>query len=173
MKFESYAFDLTSLMPQASAPTFKPSERTIGELLNPPADDEYYKRYADRFHAEIHDRFAVALYPLAFGMIVFVFLGEARTTRQSRHTGVLGALFGCVLVRVAGFGASNMAVADPNLVFAIYLVPLGVILIGARLALADTRPVWMRVVGRAVHGIVAAVETAAERLTARLANGRT
>ncbi|MEI2387816.1 LPS export ABC transporter permease LptF [Breoghania sp. JC706] len=173
VKFESYAFDLTSLMPQASAPTFKPSERTIGELLNPPADDEYYKRYTDRFKAEIHDRFAVALYPLAFGMIVFVFLGEARTTRQSRHTGVLGALFGCVLVRVAGFGASNMAVTDPNLVFAIYLVPLAVILISARLALADTRPVWMRVVGRGVHGIVAAVETAAERLTARLANGRT
>ncbi|MDJ0930829.1 LPS export ABC transporter permease LptF [Breoghania sp.] len=173
VKFESYAFDLTSLMPQASAPTFKPSERTIGELLNPPAGDEYYKRYADRFRAEIHDRFAVPLYPLAFGLIVFVFLGQARTTRQSRHTGVLGALFGCVFARVAGFGATNMAVSDPDLIFVVYALPLAIIAIAGRLSLADKTPVWIRIIGHAMHVIVGAVETSAERLTARFANGRT
>ncbi|WP_321340503.1 LptF/LptG family permease [Breoghania sp.] len=171
VKFESYAFDLTSLMPHASTPVFKPSERTFLELLNPAPDDEYYKRYADRFHAEIHDRLAIALYPLAFGFIVFAFLGEARTTRQSRHTGVLGALFGCIFARVAGFGATNMVVANASLIFTVYFVPLAIIFLASRVSLADSKPVWMRFVGRLAQSIVGTIENAAERVTARFANG--
>lgn len=172
VKFESYGFDLTSLMPQSSSPTFKPSERTIGELLSPPPDDEYYAKNVERFTAEIHDRFAVALYPLAFGLVVFAFLGEARTTRQSRHTGVLGALFGCVLARVAGFGATNLAVTDPDMILAIYAMPLAIMAVAGRLSLADTRPAWMRGIGRVVHAAVDAVERTFERITARFANGQ-
>ena len=165
VRFQSYAFDLTSLMPQTSTPVFKPSERTIDELLFPDPNDDYYSRNSERFSVELHDRIAQPFYPIAFGLIVFAFIGAARTTRQSRNIGVLGALVACIAMRVAGFGTTTLAVGSPVYLAGIYLVPALIIAGAGWLSIADTRPRWLILLGEMSDRAADAVESFTERFS--------
>lgn len=147
VRFQSYAFDLTSLIPQASTPVFKPSERTFFQLLNPEPGDEYYAKNIERFAVELHDRLAQPLYPIVFSLIVFAFIGSARSTRQGRNLGMLGALVACIAMRVAGFGSTTLAVGNPAYLAGIYVVPLVAIGVAGWLCLTDYQPAWVRGLG--------------------------
>lgn len=173
VRFQSYAFDLTSMMPQASAPVFKPSERTIDELLFPDPTDEYFTRNRERFNVELHDRIVQPLYPLVFGLIVFAVLGAPRTTRQSRSMGVLWALIACIAMRVAGFGMTTMAVGNMAYVFGLYLVPLVAALAAGWLAVADYRPTWFIALEDLSVRIFDTVDTVIYRLSRKNREGLT
>jgi lipopolysaccharide export system permease protein len=124
VRFDAYAFDLSNLMPEESAPVYRPSERTIFELLSLDPNDPYVQQNRGRFRAELHDRLSQPLYPVAFALLVFLFLGEPRTTRQGRSMAILGAVVAVIAVRLAGFGAGTLAVRFPAAVAAVYAVPL-------------------------------------------------
>ncbi len=171
VRFQSYAFDLTSLMPQSATPVFKPSERTIGELLWPEKDDEYYAANSERFAIELHDRIAQPLYPIAFGLIVFAFVGSARTTRQGRSAGVLAALVACIAMRVAGFGSTTLAVGNPSYLAGIYLVPLLTIALAGWLSVADTRPRWLVALGERLEQATEATQALFARIARRTPAG--
>ena len=53
-------------------------------MISPDPDDPLFIKQPGQFRAELHDRLLAPLYPLAFVMIAFAFLGAPRTTRQSR-----------------------------------------------------------------------------------------
>ena len=61
---------------------------------------------------------------LSFGLIVFAFLGKARTTRQNRSVAVLGAIAACVGLRTAGFAVTTIADGAAPLLALLYAVPL-------------------------------------------------
>jgi lipopolysaccharide export system permease protein len=46
------------------------------------------------------------LYPIAFVVIAFAYLGAPRTTRQSRNMSLLGAITGVGVVRLVGFAST-------------------------------------------------------------------
>jgi lipopolysaccharide export system permease protein len=51
----------------------------------------YYKLQEGRFRAELHNRLSAPLYPIAFMLIAFAAIGEARTTRQGRAVAIQAA----------------------------------------------------------------------------------
>ena len=118
--FKSYKIDLTQFAEQVGALTYRPRERSTIDLLTSKASD------ADAGHirSELLDRFTNPLYALTFGMIALAALGQPRTTRQGRSGAMVTSVVVVLLIRVAGFGVSNLAVKVPAVVPLAYLVPL-------------------------------------------------
>ena len=73
-----------------------------------------------------------------FGLIVFAFLGKARTTRQGRGFAVLGAICSCVLLRTTGFGVTAISGGSTALLSLLYIVPVA----GAVFALNPSCRCW-------------------------------
>ncbi|NVK34602.1 MAG: LPS export ABC transporter permease LptF [Rhodobacteraceae bacterium] len=157
VRFQSYAFDLSNLIPEASNPIYKASERTTANLLSPAEDDVYAQQNRDKLLQELHDRFSQPLYAIAFSMIVFAFLGKARTTRQSRSSSLIGAIVACVGLRTAGFGLTAVVGGAASLVWTLYLLPaLGIVLALWAIIKADDlkTPKWLLRLNESVSGVI-------------------
>jgi len=135
--FEQYAIDLDQFGADGGKVFYKPRERTTGELLSLDLTDKDVQTFYGRFRAELHERLVNPLYPLATLAIAFAALGSARTTRQGRGLALLGAVLAIVALRIAGFGASSLAVRTAAAVPLMYAVPLVTILIGILLVARD------------------------------------
>lgn len=138
--FDSYVFDISELGPQSKEPSYKPKERFLNELMNPDPDDPRYQRRPGKFRAELHDRLANPLYPIAFVLIAVAALGYARTTREGTGQSVALAFVACVAVRGAGLAATNMAVKQPWAVGLIYAIPACAIIGALIMAQYNMRP---------------------------------
>jgi lipopolysaccharide export system permease protein len=103
VKFKDYAFDLSRLSPEPTSVTFSVHERFTSELINPPPNDPAYRRNPGQFQSELHNRFLSPLYPLAFLVVTFAYLGAPRTTRQSRTLSLVSAMGLAGLIRGLGF----------------------------------------------------------------------
>jgi lipopolysaccharide export system permease protein len=101
--FREHAFDLSRLTPTISFIRYSVQERFPWELAFPPADDPLYKEQPGNFTAELHNRITAPLYPLAFLVITFAYLGAPRTTRQSRTMSFVSAGLAVSLLRGIGF----------------------------------------------------------------------
>jgi lipopolysaccharide export system permease protein len=132
--YDRYAIDLDQFGADGEKTVYKPRERSTFDLLNVDPGDVYAKIQAGRFRAELHERFANPVYPLACMMIGFAALGGAKTTRQGRGTAIAAAVIAMVALRIAGFGASSLATRSALWVPLIYLVPVGSTLIAAVLS---------------------------------------
>ncbi|MTH95761.1 LPS export ABC transporter permease LptF [Roseibium sp. RKSG952] len=124
VRFQSYAFDLSNLTPKASEPVYKASERSTWNLLHPGKHDAYALQHPDKLATELNERFSGPLYSLAFALIVFAFLGKARTTRQSRGLAVVGAISCCIALRTAGFAVTAITGENLGLLAFLYVVPV-------------------------------------------------
>jgi lipopolysaccharide export system permease protein len=127
VEFERYGFDLSQFDASASAAVDRAAFRSLDELLWPRADDKIAIEDADRFRVELHKRLSTPLYPIAAFMIAFAFLGNPRTTRQSRGLAIAGASGAFLIIEVIGLGSSGIvertALASPLP----YVVPLAAI----------------------------------------------
>lgn len=103
VRFDRYAFDLSQFTSGAQAVKYSIRERYLWQLLLPDPKDPLYVEQPGQFRAELHDRLMAPLYPLAFVIIAFAYLGAPRTTRQSRTMSLLGAVSGVGLLRLIGF----------------------------------------------------------------------
>jgi lipopolysaccharide export system permease protein len=144
--FDSYAIDLSQFSAGDAAVPIRPRERTTWDLLHLDHADPLIKWQEGRLRAELHDRFVSPLYALAFGIIAFAALSQARTTRQGRGTAVAVALLAIVVLRLAGFGASTLIVRDPKAVILVYAVPCLGFLAGWWAAFGPplAMPAWLR-----------------------------
>ncbi|WP_346912514.1 LPS export ABC transporter permease LptF [uncultured Roseibium sp.] len=171
VRFESYAFDLSNLIPEASQPVYKASERSTANLMAPARNDAYALQNPEKLQTELYDRFSQPLYSLAFGVIVFAFLGKARTTRQNRSVSVLGAIAACVGLRTAGFGVTSMADGNIGVLALLFLVPLMGIAIASWFIFreqAGPAPKWLT---HRTEQLSALIERIAERLSGRNMRG--
>jgi len=169
IRFDAYAFDLTNVVPEDTDPVYRPSERPTSELIFPDPADEYLRENAGRSLSELHDRFTQPLYPVAFALVVFLFLGEPRTNRQGRALAILGAVVAVTVLRLAGFGAATLAIRFPAAVAAMYLVPL-VAIAGTLVAILSGRRLSLPTpLARFIDGIAEAATLVADRF----AGGRT
>jgi lipopolysaccharide export system permease protein len=135
--FEAYAFDLSELSAQDAKPVFRPSERSTWELLSADGSSDEGRKNADKYRAELVDRFSQPLLALAFGVIALLMLGDARTTRQGRGLAVLGTLLLAVIVRALHFAASSASVGNAMATPLAFLVPIVVITLGLLLIVTD------------------------------------
>jgi lipopolysaccharide export system permease protein len=120
--FNSYAFDLSQFSNIVQTVTYGPRERKIGDLISPPPDDPIYKKVPGEFRAELHDRIFAPIYPFVFVLMAFAILGAPRTTRQNRNFAIALLIVGILVVRIAGFGFSTVAVSQPLAVLAQYFL---------------------------------------------------
>jgi lipopolysaccharide export system permease protein len=103
VRFDRYAFDLSQFSGGSQEIKYSIRERYLWQLLFPDPKDPMYLQQPGQFRAELHDRLIAPLYPLAFAVIAFAYLGAPRTTRQSRTMSLLGAIGGVALLRLIGF----------------------------------------------------------------------
>lgn len=132
--YDRYAIDLDQFGADGEKIVYKPRERSTFDLLNVDPGDTYAQLQAGRFRAELHERFANPLYPLASMLIAFAALGGAKTTRQGRGSAIAVAVIAMVALRIGGFGASSLAARSAVWTPMIYIVPLGASFLAAAIA---------------------------------------
>lgn len=122
--FDRYAFDMDQFGGENEKVVYKPRERSTWELMTIDREEFYVKWQYGRFRAELHERFAQPLYAFAMLTIAFAALGRPRTTRQGRGMAMAAAGLGVLVLRIAGFWASSLAVRGTAGVVMVYAVPL-------------------------------------------------
>jgi lipopolysaccharide export system permease protein len=138
--FDRYAFDLSQFGGGAQAAKYSVRERYLWELMWPDPNDPINKDSPGQFRAEYHNRLVAPLYPIAFMVIAFAYLGAPRTTRQSRAMSMLGAIGGNSIVRLIGFVSTVFGATVPwmlpaqyvaiaaSIAFGLFVISRGVIL---------------------------------------------
>jgi lipopolysaccharide export system permease protein len=138
--FDRYAFDLSQFAGGAQAVKYSIRERYLWQLLFPDPKDPFYVEQPGQFRAELHDRLVAPLYPVAFVVIAFAYLGAPRTSRQSRTLSMVGAIGGVGLLRLIGFTSTVFGANLPWMlslqylaivaafVFGLFVIRTGVIL---------------------------------------------
>ena len=111
--FDRYAFDLSQFAGGPSAVKYSIRERYLWQLMFPDPKDPMYLEQPGQYRSELHDRLIAPLYPLAFVVIAFAYLGAPRTTRQSRTMSMVGAIAGVGLLRLIGFASTVFGAAAP------------------------------------------------------------
>jgi lipopolysaccharide export system permease protein len=119
--FDRYAFDLSQFAGGAQAVKYSIRERYLWQLLFPDANDPFYLTQPGEFRAEMYDRMTAPLYPLAFVVLAFAYLGAPRTNRQSRTLSMLGAIGAVALVRGIGFVSTVFGATVPWMLSLQYL----------------------------------------------------
>lgn len=127
--FESYSIDLSFAERSSGPGHFKPSERSTAYLLNPDPDDRFWLNQRGRFMAELHNRMALPLFPIAFALIVTVALGTPHSARSGRGKRVLFAIAGGAALQASQFGISGLISSAPITWPLLYLLPIGVALL--------------------------------------------
>ncbi len=126
--FDRYAFDLSQFAGGPQAVKYSIRERYLWQLIFPDPNDQFYIEQPGQFRAELHDRLIAPLYPIAFVVIAFAYLGAPRTTRQSRTVSMLGAIGGVALLRLIGFASTVFGANTPwllSLQYVAIVVALG------------------------------------------------
>jgi lipopolysaccharide export system permease protein len=119
--FDSYAFDLSTLTSDTQSLKFSARERYLWELFDPTRTDMVFADHPNQIRAELHDRITAPLYPLAFAVMTFAYLGAPRTTRQSRTMSLLGAISAASALRALGFVGMIAGVQTPVALLLPYL----------------------------------------------------
>lgn len=134
--FDQYIVNLDDFDRQSSVGTidFKPRERYLSQLLYPEKTSKFYQRFKGQFRAELHERFAAPLYPIAFVLIALAAVGQAQSTRENRTERLVVGFLLAVGLRLAGFATNTLAVQSGSMVFLMYLLPLTAI-VGAAVSL--------------------------------------
>jgi lipopolysaccharide export system permease protein len=113
--FDRYAFDLSRMAgsPQLATLSYSVRERFLWDLVWPDARDPELRKEPGQWRAELHDRFVAPLYPLAFMIVAFAYLGAPRTTRQSRTWSLVSAVGGVATLRIIGFASMVFGIKHP------------------------------------------------------------
>ena len=130
MAFGRYGFDMSKFGNQGHDVTLGIRERYLWELFSPSEDDPVYKQIPGQFRSALHDSLLAPIYPFAFAVLTFAFLGAPRTTRQSRNFSIGGSVLAVFGLRMAGFACSVMAVKSPGPVLFQYAMVFGAIGVG-------------------------------------------
>jgi lipopolysaccharide export system permease protein len=168
VKFKEYAFDLSRLSSGPMNITFSVHERSMAQLLSPDPKDPVFARIPGQFRAELHNRITAPLYPLAFLIVTFAYLGAPRTTRQSRTLSLISAIGVAAAVRGLGF-LSVIAGARSNIALYAPYVGLAAVFIlgpwGISRGLIIEPPAFVNnLVNAIVEGVVRRVGTTAEQV---------
>ncbi|MCV9935251.1 LPS export ABC transporter permease LptF [Boseaceae bacterium BT-24-1] len=139
ISFERYALNLSALTGDSDGAgggdgdkvIYKPRERTTWALLTQNPNEPYYKIQEGRFRAELHNRLSAPLYPIAFMLVAFAILGEARTTRQGRAAAIQIAILLVGAIRIGAYAAWTASVRSPLAAALLYILPIGTILLSA------------------------------------------
>ena len=113
MQFDRYAFDLSQFAGGSQVTYYSVRERYLWELFRPDPNDALFKLVPGQFRSELHDRILGPIYPFAFLVLAYTFLGAPSTTRQSRIWSIVTLTAAVVSLRLMGFVSSIVGQAVP------------------------------------------------------------
>ena len=160
--FTSYALDMAAFVPAGKSAARRPKEQPTSYLINPPEDDYYLQRAPFVIKQELVQRFSTWLYPLAFGLVAFTFLGKARSNRHEQFQN--GAIVAGITLGARGFGfySNDEAGFSVLMEFLSYAVPVGLVIVFGFLALTGrtlTIPkAWARLNGRLYEAVAVRID---------------
>ena len=140
IQFETYAVDLDRFESRETQVGLKPRERYFDEIANVDPKDPEYLVQPGHFRAELHERFANPLYPIAFVLIALAFVGQAQSTRQNRLEAIIIGFLGAAGLRLGGLAFNNLVVLRSSAVPFLYLLPLASCLISLAIIARNARP---------------------------------
>lgn len=157
--FENYGVDLDRFEQKGEAAELRPRERYFSELAFPAPDDPDYKRQPGHFRAELHERFANPLYPLAFVVIALAFVGQAQSTRQNRVEAVVIGFVLAAACRLGGLAVNNLVVLRASFIPVLYLIPIASMLLAFLVIRLNANPrgginIWIGALERAFDAVV-------------------
>jgi lipopolysaccharide export system permease protein len=126
--FDRYAFDLSKFTGGTKNVVYTVREKYLWELIWPDHADPIYVAQADQYRSELCDRLATPLYPVAFVILAYAFLGPPQTTRQSRTLALMGSIGAVSMLRLVGFVSVIVGVRVPA-VLAVQYVALGLTMV--------------------------------------------
>jgi len=129
VRFKEYAFDLSRLSPGSPNITYSEQERFPWELWQA-LENPQRAEQAGQFRAELHNRIVAPLYPLAFLVLTFAYLGAPRTTRQSRAMSLITAIAAVAALRGIGFVGAISGAREPSALFIPYIALLAAFALG-------------------------------------------
>jgi len=97
----------------------------------PDPNDPLFKVQPGLFRAELHERLAAPLYPIAFAVVAFAFLGRPSTTRQSRALLLAMTISAVAGLRFIGFGSTIFAAQKPMAIVLLYASVAAALVLGA------------------------------------------
>jgi lipopolysaccharide export system permease protein len=128
--FNSYGFDLTWLSNTNQSVKYSVRERYLWELHDSSRTDIAFTDEPAQVRAEFHDRITAPLYPLAFVVLTYAYLGAPRTTRQGRTMSLLGAISAVAALRGLGFVGTIAGVHSPLALLLPYLALIATFVLG-------------------------------------------
>jgi len=120
VKFERYAFDLSRFAGGPQLGALGVRERNLWDVAFPEANDPTYKQVPTHFRAELHDRLAAPIYPIAFTVLCFAILGAPRTSRQSREISIVMTIALIGTLRMIGFACNVVAAQSAAAVYVLW-----------------------------------------------------
>ena len=125
--FDRYAFDLSQFSGGPQVIKYSVRERYLWQLILPDPNDPQYKEQPGQFRAELNDRLLGPIYPFAFVLIAFAFLGAPRTTRQSPAWSITAVILAVSGLRLVGFASTVFTIKYPLAVLVQYFAVGGTI----------------------------------------------
>ncbi len=160
VRFDRNAFDLSQFAGRVPL-RYSVRERYLWQLIWPDDDPNFVNR-PSQFRADLHDRIVGMIYPFAFAVIAFAFLGAPRTTRQSRVWSLLAVVGAVAGVRLIGFASTVMGIQVPAFLLLQYLA------VGAALGLGGLA-ISRGLIIEPPATLVSAFNALVERFTRRVA----
>ena len=120
VKFERYAFDLSRFAGGPQLGALGVRERNLWDVAFPDPNDPTYKQVPTHFRAELHDRIAAPIYPIAFTVLCFAILGAPRTSRQSREVSIVMTIAAIGALRLIGFACNVVAAQSVAAVYVLW-----------------------------------------------------
>jgi lipopolysaccharide export system permease protein len=130
LSFDRYPFDLSKFTSGQQNVTYTVREKYIWELIWPQPDDTLYATQPEQYRSELYDRLATPLYPLAFAILTYMFLGPPQTTRQSRTLALLGLISSALALRLVGFASVIVGVRYPSILSVQFIALAGAMIVG-------------------------------------------
>jgi|EndMetStandDraft_5_1072996.scaffolds.fasta_scaffold17496_3 lipopolysaccharide export system permease protein len=140
VKFDRHAFDLSQYSSQGgqAAVNFSVRELPLWDLLFPAPNNPTLLRDPGQFRAEFHDRIVAPLYPIAFTVIAFAWLGAPRTTRQNRAMSMVATILAVSSLRLIGFASMVFGIFAPLLLSLQYIAIVVMAVISIRAIASGT-----------------------------------
>ncbi len=139
--FQKYIVDLDRFdKKEAGKFDLKPRERYFDQLVNVDESDRFYKSQKGQFRAELHERFANPLYPLAFVLIALATVGQAQSTRQNRNENMIIGFLAAVGCRLTGLAVNNLVALNASYVPLLYAIPVLAIVLSLFMIFRNASP---------------------------------
>ncbi len=128
LRFDSFAYDLSSFIQTTTNRLRKPSERYFWELIDPDPELAPNRKARGKLVAEGHEQLSAPIYGLALPLLAAAaMLGAAYSRRGLAGTVILAVLAGAG-VRVGGLAAKSAVTGAPELWPLMYAIPIVAIL---------------------------------------------